>query len=172
MHLIESGQFIFLDLFFHSFYVIPIFKFDSFSLYGQFHSCSRVLKALTRKFRLQQEVSLYSIAKGCPPNFTGADMYALCADAWFHAAKRKVSKNQPFPLKTPCEGVISSMSRQCTLRILSLSCISYCKHCKQTCHLHCLNWFFLLQVLSSDSDSSCTDQADSIVVEYDDFMKV
>ena len=27
-------------------------------------------------------------------------------------------------------------------------------------------------MLSSDSDSSCTDQADSIVVEYDDFMKV
>ncbi|XWS31679.1 hypothetical protein CRYUN_Cryun23aG0096700 [Craigia yunnanensis] len=76
----------------------------------------RVLKALTRKFRLQEDVSLYSIAKRCPPNFTGADMYALCADAWFHAAKRKV--------------------------------------------------------LSSDSDSSCTDQADSIVVGYDDFMKV
>ncbi|KAL6843696.1 hypothetical protein ACP4OV_026267 [Aristida adscensionis] len=26
----------------------------------------------------------------CPPNFTGADIYALCADAWFHAAKRSV----------------------------------------------------------------------------------
>ncbi|XP_017983752.1 PREDICTED: peroxisome biogenesis protein 6 isoform X2 [Theobroma cacao] len=76
----------------------------------------RVLKALTRKFRLHEDVSLYSIAKRCPPNFTGADMYALCADAWFHAAKRKV--------------------------------------------------------LSSDSDSSCTGQADSIVVQYDDFMKV
>lgn len=52
---------------------------------------SRVLKALTRKFKLHEDVSLYSIAKKCPPNFTGADMYALCADAWFHAAKRKVS---------------------------------------------------------------------------------
>lgn len=50
----------------------------------------RVLKALTRKFKLHEDVSLYSIAKKCPPNFTGADMYALCADAWFHAAKRKV----------------------------------------------------------------------------------
>eukprot|EP00257_Ricinus_communis_P017265 XP_015575666.1 LOW QUALITY PROTEIN: peroxisome biogenesis protein 6 [Ricinus communis] len=50
----------------------------------------RVLKALTRKFTLHQDVSLYSIAKKCPLNFTGADMYALCADAWFHAAKRKV----------------------------------------------------------------------------------
>ncbi|XP_041004972.1 peroxisome biogenesis protein 6 isoform X2 [Juglans microcarpa x Juglans regia] len=77
----------------------------------------RVLKALTRKFKLHQDVSLYSIAKKCPPNFTGADMYALCADAWFHAAKRKV--------------------------------------------------------LGVDSDSSHTDdQADSVVVEYNDFVKV
>ncbi|OMO50614.1 hypothetical protein CCACVL1_30346 [Corchorus capsularis] len=76
----------------------------------------RVLKALTRKFRLHEDVSLYFIAKRCPPNFTGADMYALCADAWFHAAKRKA--------------------------------------------------------LSSDSESSSTDQADSIIIEYDDFMKV
>ncbi|KAG8485592.1 hypothetical protein CXB51_018975 [Gossypium anomalum] len=74
----------------------------------------RVLKALTRKFRLHEDISLYTIAKRCPPNFTGADMYALCADAWFHAAKRKV--------------------------------------------------------LSPDSSSM--DQADSIVVEYDDFVKV
>ncbi|OAY49564.1 peroxisome biogenesis protein 6 isoform X1 [Manihot esculenta] len=77
----------------------------------------RVLKALTRKFTLHQDISLYSIAKKCPPNFTGADMYALCADAWFHAAKRKV--------------------------------------------------------LSSESDSSSqVHQPDSVVVEYDDFVKV
>ncbi|XP_062021584.1 peroxisomal ATPase PEX6 [Rosa rugosa] len=50
----------------------------------------RVLKALTRKFKLHQDVSLYAIAKKCPLTFTGADMYALCADAWFRAAKRKV----------------------------------------------------------------------------------
>lgn len=77
----------------------------------------RVLEALTRKFTLHQDVSLYSIARKCPPNFTGADMYALCADAWFHAAKRKV--------------------------------------------------------LSSDPESPSTvDQADSVVVEYNDFIKV
>ncbi|KAK4281067.1 hypothetical protein QN277_012606 [Acacia crassicarpa] len=55
----------------------------------------RVLKALTRKFKLSEDVSLYSIAKKCPPNFTGADMYALCADAWFQAAKRKVLSADP-----------------------------------------------------------------------------
>ncbi|XP_018511083.2 LOW QUALITY PROTEIN: peroxisome biogenesis protein 6 [Brassica rapa] len=50
----------------------------------------RVLKALTRKFKLSEDVSLYSVAKKCPSTFTGADMYALCADAWFQAAKRQV----------------------------------------------------------------------------------
>ncbi|KAL3849784.1 hypothetical protein ACJIZ3_011666 [Penstemon smallii] len=76
----------------------------------------RVLKALTRKFKLHEDVSLYDIAQKCPPNFTGADMYALCADAWFHAAKRKVRL--------------------------------------------------------ADSDSGSSDQADSLVVEYEDFIEV
>lgn len=51
----------------------------------------RILEARTRKFKLHENVSLYKIAQKCPPNFTGADIYALCADAWFHAAKRKVN---------------------------------------------------------------------------------
>ncbi|KAH9620462.1 hypothetical protein KSS87_012247 [Heliosperma pusillum] len=54
----------------------------------------RVLKALTRKFKLHADVSLISIAKRCPPNFTGADMYALCADAWFQAAKRTATSSE------------------------------------------------------------------------------
>lgn len=77
----------------------------------------RVLTALTRKFKLHENVSLISVARRCPPNFTGADMYALCADAWFHAAKRKVAH--------------------------------------------------------TTSDFSCAnDDADTVVVEIDDFMKV
>uniref|UniRef100_A0A0E0KV92 Peroxisomal ATPase PEX6 n=1 Tax=Oryza punctata TaxID=4537 RepID=A0A0E0KV92_ORYPU len=47
----------------------------------------RILKAQTRKYKLHKNVSLLSIAQQCPPNFTGADIYALCADAWYHAAK-------------------------------------------------------------------------------------
>ncbi|RLM66606.1 peroxisome biogenesis protein 6 [Panicum miliaceum] len=50
----------------------------------------RILKAQTRKYKLHNNVSLLSVAQHCPPNFTGADIYALCADAWFHAAKRSV----------------------------------------------------------------------------------
>ncbi|KAK9055813.1 hypothetical protein SSX86_026898 [Deinandra increscens subsp. villosa] len=68
----------------------------------------RVLKALTRKFKLHEDVSLYSIAKKCPPNFTGADMYALCADAWFHAAKRKVlaADADPANMKDEVDSVV------------------------------------------------------------------
>lgn len=61
----------------------------------------RVLKALTRKFKLHEDVNIYEIAKKCPPNFTGADMYALCADAWFHAARRKVRFLTLFPYLYP-----------------------------------------------------------------------
>ncbi|ESQ36631.1 hypothetical protein EUTSA_v10006717mg [Eutrema salsugineum] len=56
----------------------------------------RVLRALTRKFKLSEDVSLYSVAKKCPSTFTGADMYALCADAWFQAAKRKIQEGIRF----------------------------------------------------------------------------
>lgn len=51
----------------------------------------RVLEALTRKFKLDKYVSLPTIARRCPVNFTGADLYALCADAWMNGAKRKVN---------------------------------------------------------------------------------
>jgi peroxin-6 len=54
----------------------------------------RVLEALTRKFKLNKYVSLPTIAKRCPVNFTGADLYALCADAWMNGAKRKVEDDE------------------------------------------------------------------------------
>jgi peroxin-6 len=54
------------------------------------------LAALTRKFTLDKNVSLVGIARRCPVNFTGADMYALCADAWLQATKRKVARRDNF----------------------------------------------------------------------------
>ncbi|KAL6652023.1 hypothetical protein ACP70R_010948 [Stipagrostis hirtigluma subsp. patula] len=60
-------------------------------------SRERILKAQTRKYKLHKNVSLFSIAQRCPPNFTGADIYALCADAWFHAAKRSVKTLEADP---------------------------------------------------------------------------
>lgn len=49
-----------------------------------------MLRALTRKFKLSAEVDLADLATRCPPLLTGADMYALCADAWMNALKRTV----------------------------------------------------------------------------------
>jgi peroxin-6 len=48
----------------------------------------RILQALTRKFRLDPALDLASVARECPFNLTGADFYALCADALLKAMSR------------------------------------------------------------------------------------
>ncbi|EJD02070.1 AAA-domain-containing protein [Fomitiporia mediterranea MF3/22] len=48
-----------------------------------------ILEALTRKFRLDPQLNLMSIAELCPFNYTGADFYALCSDAMLKAMARK-----------------------------------------------------------------------------------
>ncbi|KAJ6500326.1 AAA-domain-containing protein [Mycena sanguinolenta] len=48
-----------------------------------------ILKALTRKFRLDPTLDLVRIAEQCPFNYTGADFYALCSDAMLNAMSRK-----------------------------------------------------------------------------------
>jgi peroxin-6 len=52
----------------------------------------RILQALTRKFRLDSELDLMQVARECPFNFTGADFYALCADALLKAMSRKAQE--------------------------------------------------------------------------------
>lgn len=47
-----------------------------------------VLKALTRKFVMEDGIDLEEIAKTIPDRSTGADLYALCADAWMRGLKR------------------------------------------------------------------------------------
>ncbi|PWN43106.1 AAA-domain-containing protein [Ceraceosorus guamensis] len=51
-----------------------------------------ILQALTRKFKLDAELSLGDIAEQCPFNLTGADFYALCSDAMLKAMTRKASE--------------------------------------------------------------------------------
>ena len=51
----------------------------------------KVIKALTRKFTLAGDVDLQAVAAQCPPRLTGADLYALCSDAWMMALKRHVA---------------------------------------------------------------------------------
>ncbi|XP_074845338.1 peroxisome biogenesis factor 6 [Carettochelys insculpta] len=50
----------------------------------------QVLSAITRKFKLDSSVSLSGVLEQCPAQLTGADLYALCADAMMCAVKRKV----------------------------------------------------------------------------------
>jgi ATP-dependent 26S proteasome regulatory subunit len=56
-----------------------------------------VLQALTRKFALAADVDLADLATRCPPQLTGADMYALCADAWMNGLKRLVAVRPSLP---------------------------------------------------------------------------
>lgn len=49
-----------------------------------------VLVALTRKFTLARGCDLLEIAKMCPINLTGADLYALCSDAMSIAIKSQI----------------------------------------------------------------------------------
>ena len=47
-----------------------------------------ILRALTRKFKLEPSLDLKAIAEQCPFNYTGADFYALCSDAMLKAMSR------------------------------------------------------------------------------------
>ncbi|XP_069810497.1 peroxisome biogenesis factor 6 isoform X2 [Dendropsophus ebraccatus] len=54
----------------------------------------RVLEAITQRFSLDPTVDLSHILQYCPPALTGADLYALCADAMMSAIKEKVQRLQ------------------------------------------------------------------------------
>ncbi|CAL9732552.1 peroxisomal ATPase Pex6p [Monosporozyma unispora] len=47
-----------------------------------------ILKALTRKFTLAEDVDLTKVVEVCPFNYTGADFYALCSDSMLNAMTR------------------------------------------------------------------------------------
>nr|XP_023686088.1 peroxisome biogenesis factor 6 isoform X2 [Paramormyrops kingsleyae] len=51
----------------------------------------QVLQAIAREFKMEPCVSLVDIVERCPPQLTGADMYALCSDAMTLAIKRKIN---------------------------------------------------------------------------------
>lgn len=45
---------------------------------------------MCNRFKLEASVSLVSVLDCCPPQLTGADLYALCSDAMTAALKRRV----------------------------------------------------------------------------------
>lgn len=52
---------------------------------------AKILEALTRKFKLADDVDLHKIARGCSFTFTGADFYALCLDLMLNAMTRSAN---------------------------------------------------------------------------------
>lgn len=53
---------------------------------------TKILEALTRKFKLSDDVDLAKIAKNCSFTFTGADFYALCSDSMLNAMTRTANE--------------------------------------------------------------------------------
>ncbi|KAM6972481.1 peroxisomal ATPase PEX6 [Aplochiton taeniatus] len=51
----------------------------------------QVLRAISRKFQMDPDVSLQEVVERCPAQLTGADLYALCSDAMMAAIKRKIA---------------------------------------------------------------------------------
>lgn len=49
---------------------------------------TKILEALTRKFKLADDVDLLKISENCSFTFTGADFYALCSDSMLNAMTR------------------------------------------------------------------------------------
>lgn len=52
---------------------------------------TKILEALTRKFKLADDVDLAKIAEKCSFTFTGADFYALCSDSMLNAMTRSAN---------------------------------------------------------------------------------
>ncbi|KAK3802437.1 hypothetical protein RRG08_006019, partial [Elysia crispata] len=50
-----------------------------------------ILEAQTSKFKLAKDLDLMNVAEKCPKNLTGADLYALCADAMLNCMRRKIA---------------------------------------------------------------------------------
>ena len=65
-----------------------------------------MLAALTRKFQLGSDVQLEEIAGMCSEKFSGADLYALCTDAWMNAAKSLIHSNRETGKEVEDQGVI------------------------------------------------------------------
>lgn len=53
-----------------------------------------VISALTRKFKLSEDVDLKQIVEHLPQSVTGAEIYAVCSAAWLNAARKVVLRTQ------------------------------------------------------------------------------
>ena len=65
---------------------------------------AQVLAALTRKFDLSPDVSLSDVAARCPIGLSGADYYALCADAMVRAIQEGLPEAQAVAAQDGADG--------------------------------------------------------------------
>jgi len=49
-----------------------------------------VLKAVTRKFKMDSRVTLENVVQQLPPHLSGADLYSLCSNAMLNCFSRKI----------------------------------------------------------------------------------
>lgn len=59
-------------------------------IYTEPESQLSVLKAITRKFKMENNDELNKIVEILPANLTGADLYSVCSNAWLNAARRLI----------------------------------------------------------------------------------
>ena len=64
----------------------------------------KILKALTRKFKLEEDVRLKDVIATCPNNYTGADFYALASNALSMAIRRRAKE---------IKGIIDETNKKC-----------------------------------------------------------
>ncbi|XP_057324311.1 peroxisomal ATPase PEX6 [Microplitis mediator] len=61
-------------------------------IYSDYESQLSVLKAITRKFDMSNDISkdLGSLVKLLPSNLTGADLHSVCSNAWLNATRKVI----------------------------------------------------------------------------------
>ena len=52
----------------------------------------KILRAITRKLHLEEDLDLSDLALRCPAHTTGADLYALCSSATVCALRREIQR--------------------------------------------------------------------------------
>ena len=50
----------------------------------------KILRAITRKLKLEECFDFGGLASRCPSHATGADLYALCSSATISAVRREI----------------------------------------------------------------------------------
>ncbi|XP_057302104.1 peroxisomal ATPase PEX6-like [Hydractinia symbiolongicarpus] len=70
----------------------------------------KILKAVTRKIKLAEDVKMDFLETSCPVNLTGADFYALASDATMNCFRRLISEHEEKRTPLNCEEAVVTMA--------------------------------------------------------------